>query len=447
MLKSIRVKSLFERYDYYFDFSKSKMTVIAGPNGYGKTTILNIIRDVLDDNLSHLSKVLFREIELENDKGEKLFFSKDNSTLMLNGKRLYVPETINYEANNTITFTLSINDVNELRTKHHKYLPSQQVLMVKDIKSDTDDVMTEDVLLRINAQLFGQEAIKLAQSIMAFYREVGNTIYCSADRLFHDYSINDGSKNRTDYYGEVINTLPNKIFNLFNLYNSEYTRLSNDLDFSFVSQLNEELSSGSTESNEYSEEDFNRDMETINERLEKLVGYGFLYKEKYSNRELTFNDNYRVAFKIFAHNYLQKLETLEDLTNKLDLFQSIINSKLNNKVVVVENARIIKDIIKVKDGNNSIPLSNLSSGEKEIIVMYYNLIFESNRDLIALIDEPELSTHVSWQYDALNDFEKIMKINSSLKQIIVCTHSPQIINNRWEEVIDLFDLSKGMENG
>ena len=68
------------------------------------------------------------------------------------------------------------------------------------------------------------------------------------------------------------------------------------------------------------------------------------------------------------------------------------------------------------------------------------LIFNIKKGSLILIDEPEISLHVVWQQQFLSDLKKIMDINKS--NVIIATHSPQIINNDWNKVVDLQDLSK-----
>ena len=80
-------------------------------------------------------------------------------------------------------------------------------------------------------------------------------------------------------------------------------------------------------------------------------------------------------------------------------------------------------------------LSKLSSGEQEILVLYYKLIFESDVDLL-MIDEPEISLHIAWQKNILKDLKEIVKLNNKLN-IIIATHSPQIISDNWDLQIDL----------
>lgn len=442
MIKSVRVKSLFNRYNYQFDFSKDNITIIAGPNGYGKTTVLNAIRDVLDDGLYHLSSIIFEEFELTTHDNKTLLFSKNDGNLFINGQRLYIPESINVDSRGTVIFTIKPKDINDLRTRYKKFYPPQQVLTVIRLQCDGVEGYTMDNLLKVNYQLLGEEIRPIIKQLLEFYDSVGNSIYCSADRLYHDFEINDGSNLKAKEYKEVIKSLPEKLNSIFTQYNNEYARLSSNLDFTFVSKLSEEIKKNTEDNEGYTAKDFNSDMEIINKRLDKLISYGFLYRETLYNKKLTFNADYKYVFKIFTNNYIKKLDSLESLIDKLDLFLKIINSKLNNKKIVLKNSLAGVETIMVFDDDVSIPLDSLSSGEKEIIVMYYKLIFDDTKQLIALVDEPELSTHVAWQYEAIDDFEQIMKVNKSLKQMIICTHSPQIIGEHWDKTIDLFNIAK-----
>ena len=89
MIKSIRTKNLYGRFNYNFDLSKNKMTIISGPNGYGKTTLLKIIRDVLDDDIRHLASISFEELEIATTDGVILFFEKKDNKLCLGILRSY----------------------------------------------------------------------------------------------------------------------------------------------------------------------------------------------------------------------------------------------------------------------------------------------------------------------------------------------------------------------
>ena len=74
--------------------------------------------------------------------------------------------------------------------------------------------------------------------------------------------------------------------------------------------------------------------------------------------------------------------------------------------------------------------------------MIFNLIFNSHSYDVVLIDEPEISLHVSWQSNFINSILKIKNINS-FDNVIISTHSPTIIGNHWDWVCDLSDLLEG----
>jgi len=52
-----------------------------------------------------------------------------------------------------------------------------------------------------------------------------------------------------------------------------------------------------------------------------------------------------------------------------------------------------------------------------------------------LIDEPEISLHITWQKEFLDDLLKIIKMQNF--QVLIATHSPSIINGRWDLVYNL----------
>ena len=73
-------------------------------------------------------------------------------------------------------------------------------------------------------------------------------------------------------------------------------------------------------------------------------------------------------------------------------------------------------------GGNSYGLSALSSGERQILTMLYSASRSRFQSGIFLLDEPELSLHIDWQRIILRE----LQIQSPERQLIVCTHSPEV---------------------
>ena len=69
----------------------------------------------------------------------------------------------------------------------------------------------------------------------------------------------------------------------------------------------------------------------------------------------------------------------------------------------------------------------LSSGEKQILVILLTVLVENREPYALLMDEPEISLHIEWQQRLLN---LIRKLNPNV-QIIMSTHSPALIMDGW----------------
>lgn len=69
-----------------------------------------------------------------------------------------------------------------------------------------------------------------------------------------------------------------------------------------------------------------------------------------------------------------------------------------------------KDGLRILDDTNyEVPLRKLSSGEQNLIILYFYLIFKTYKGTIVCLDEPENSMHVAWQKSMLEDFKKSLK--------------------------------------
>lgn len=95
-----------------------------------------------------------------------------------------------------------------------------------------------------------------------------------------------------------------------------------------------------------------------------------------------------------------------------------------------------------KDGEESIPLYKLSSGEKQLLIILLRVFLMEEQPYILLMDEPEISLHIEWQYRL---FEEIRGLNPNC-QIITSTHSPSLFGDGWGDklffVEDLVDVKK-----
>lgn len=80
----------------------------------------------------------------------------------------------------------------------------------------------------------------------------------------------------------------------------------------------------------------------------------------------------------------------------------------------------------------------LSSGEKQMLVILLTVLVEDNKNYVLFMDEPEVSLHVEWQKRLI---DLILELNPNV-QIILTTHSPAVIMNGWmDSVTEVSDIT------
>lgn len=90
----------------------------------------------------------------------------------------------------------------------------------------------------------------------------------------------------------------------------------------------------------------------------------------------------------------------------------------------------------VVSAKGEIKLSRLSSGEKQLLILFIESLLQRERPFVFLADEPELSLHISWQRKIIT---AIRSLNPNA-QIIVATHSPEIAGKFRECILDMEDI-------
>ena len=69
----------------------------------------------------------------------------------------------------------------------------------------------------------------------------------------------------------------------------------------------------------------------------------------------------------------------------------------------------------------------LSSGEKQMMLILLTVLLEDRQPYVLFMDEPEVSLHVDWQQQLVTI---ITELNPEI-QLILTTHSPAVVMNGW----------------
>lgn len=127
----------------------------------------------------------------------------------------------------------------------------------------------------------------------------------------------------------------------------------------------------------------------------------------------------------------KKLQSLSKLLDRIDLLVDIINSRFRGKELQITSA----DGFKISSRSGTISPVDLSSGEQHELIVLYDLLFNVTDGSLVLLDEPEISLHVSWQQRFVSDIQRISKITGS--RFLIATHSPQIMHRWWGNSVAL----------
>ena len=147
-----------------------------------------------------------------------------------------------------------------------------------------------------------------------------------------------------------------------------------------------------------------------------------LYNEINSARSESSPDEHS---KIISHYFLKLLEFQELLKERekpISDFCELCSEYTSDKRLEYNSANFSFKIVS-KDGE--IKLSELSSGEKQIVSLFSHLYLSGQESYFVLIDEPELSLSVPWQRRFLADIHK----GRFCVGLIAATHSPFIYDN------------------
>ena len=79
----------------------------------------------------------------------------------------------------------------------------------------------------------------------------------------------------------------------------------------------------------------------------------------------------------------------------------------------------------------------LSSGEKQMLIILLTVLVQNHEPYVLFMDEPEVSLHFEWQKRLIS---LVRDLNPNV-QIVLTTHSPAVVMDGWQDCItDVEDI-------
>ena len=419
---SIQVKELFDIFDYDIRFPDGENAlIITGPNGFGKTMILNIVFNLFNRKFSFFKKLVFREItiNLENKISIRIFkgyeigkngvefaFYDGNVGIGSYSSTRIVDHIQAKDNDNPVPVTVTLAELRQNyflsnKTINSEFVKEMSSRVVQKIKNNK----VEAILNSIKVHLIQEQRL---------FKKVGNP-----EKNSHAASENRDQTVMTD----TIRIYAEELREFTASFSERSASKAQELDSSYPKRLR-------SEKEIFSEVDYLARYAPIKEKQEKLAQYG-LYESKQDF--LTYDAEDAKALTVYLKDLESKLNIFDELLKKLDLFTTILNERrFTFKTIQISPKKGF--FFKTSKGTE-LDLDQLSSGEQHEVVLLYELIFNVKDDVLVLIDEPEISLHVTWQKDFLSDLLRIIEMQNI--QVMIATHSPAIINDRWDLTYNL----------
>ena len=131
---------------------------------------------------------------------------------------------------------------------------------------------------------------------------------------------------------------------------------------------------------------------------------------------------------------------LSEVKDRIARFCEAVNSlfKDTGKSIEIEGNKFI-----INSKDTLLTTDELSSGEKQVLLLLLRVFLLDGRETIVLIDEPENSLDISWQYKLI---DILVGLNPNA-QFFITSHSPSIFGNGWgDKVIYMEDITTNLND-
>ena len=155
-----------------------------------------------------------------------------------------------------------------------------------------------------------------------------------------------------------------------------------------------------------------------------------------SNSPMHLPQLFAIATSFRTHSIVQLYEKLQEdrklIYQPVNRFIEVVNSLLapRKKVSISRQNELV---VMSTNSENRIEIEDLSSGEKQLLIILGQALLQESTPVVFIADEPELSLHVEWQ-ERLTP--SIAELNPNA-QIIFATHSPDIVGAYTDRIIDM----------
>jgi predicted ATP-binding protein involved in virulence len=441
----VQVEGLFGVFDHDIPLNPSdRVTIITGPNGFGKTILLKMLEAVFNGKYGILRAVPFRQLRISLSDGagtvtvNKTPNGKSGDRLQIAYRQRGKPPKTHELAQSSQQRLWAgadylehfVGGLDRIGPRQFRYAPTGETLEYNDAWERFSD--------QLDPALAREFAMHEPPSWLDDLQEAMRVRFIDTQRLQSLDSARlarraaAASRGRdTDsvgptptvaaYASDLAKQIQSKL--------AESATLSQSLDRTFPARV---VHQGAA--TDVSADSLRTELARLDTRRAELREAGLLDTETDTAFQLPteIDDRTKGVLTVYVQDVYNKLSVFDDLAARADLFKRIVNERFLYKSIVVGKEAGFS--FRTPNGDTLLP-THLSSGEQHELVMLYELLFKVEPSSLILLDEPEISLHVAWQRAFLRDLLEVAGLRDF--DVLAATHSPQIIGERWDLTVDL----------
>ncbi|MEU4603766.1 AAA family ATPase [Kribbella sp. NPDC023972] len=434
-LVRVDVEGLLGQFHHDIDFPASwDFVILYGPNGVGKTKILELIKAVAAIDLFTLHQIPFDRATL--------YFEGRIELWIVRVGQLPLPEIMPDSAPVAqYAFEFSLHEPDSAPvtwTPSSGATDSRQVAQWIDRHSALTQVGPRQWRNPRNGRRMSQEeTLEFLGASGVYFPNLDDPAPAQLAEFLEDFSVHlietqrlltmadvDPRSTRESARASTVEEYSRDVVDKLSMALAQNSRKSQELDRSFPSRL---LRAGELPPT-VTDENIRSRYEEQNELRAQLARISVLDPTPPLPLPTEALESWqRRVLWTYLDDSEQKLSTFQSLLEKVTLLREIVNSRFIYKELTIDPKNGFRFVM--QDGSEISP-RRLSSGEQHELVLTYELLFKVRSGSVVFIDEPEISLHIGWQQSFLNDVAKIAELSNF--RFVVATHSPQIIHKWWE---------------